>query len=259
MSRSVKDPMFLLRLDDACPTMDQKQWARFEELFDRYQKKPLVAVIPNNVDLSMRIDPPDPEFWEKVHGWIEKGWRIALHGNDHRYITKESGFLPLNRKSEFAGLPLEEQRTKIRQGYRTLLEHGITPDIWVAPSHSFDHNTLVALQEETPIRIISDGLARTPYTRFGFTWIPQQLWSGRRVGSGVWTICLHPNTTSDTAFEKLERFLEQNHSHVFSWHDLPPASREYGMQDRVFFHAFFFVQFLKKVYTWLRSVVVRQA
>lgn len=35
--------------------------------------------------------------------------------------------------------------------------HGIDPTVWIAPAHSFDKNTLIALKLETNIRIISDG------------------------------------------------------------------------------------------------------
>ena len=44
--------------------------------------------------------------------------------------------------SEFAGLPLEEQRTKLTQGWRSLLARECVADVWVAPAHSFDENTV---------------------------------------------------------------------------------------------------------------------
>jgi predicted deacetylase len=243
---------YLLRLDDACPTMDSGQWQRFEDLFDRYQVKPLVAVIPENRDPKMEIDSPDPNFWQTVDRWIGKGWRIALHGYDHVYVTKESGLVPHNKKSEFAGLPYEVQQQKIRRGYEILRDHGVTPEIWVAPSHTFDDNTLIALKEETEIRIISDGLARTPFLWKGFAWIPQQLWRGRFVGSGLWTICLHPNTTSEAEFKRLEGFLAQRSTDVVSWSEISLPSRTRNVWDWLFHRWFFVLRFLKRIYSWLR-------
>lgn len=246
------DPRYLLRMDDACPTMDRSQWRRFEDLFDRFNVKPLVAVIPDNHDPSMEIDPADPLFWNTVKGWIEKGWRVALHGHDHVYVTKEGGLVPHNKKSEFAGLPYEIQREKIRKGYAILRDHGIDADVWVAPSHTFDDATLTALREETQIRIISDGLARTPFLWKGFAWIPQQLWRGRSVGSGLWTICLHPNTTTERDFDRLQRFLEKHSDQVVSWQEIPIPTRERSLGDRVFHRWFFVLRCLKKVHACLR-------
>jgi hypothetical protein len=237
--------------------MDHSRWRRIEELLDRFGIKPLVAVIPDNKDPKMKIATPDSSFWvETVPRWASKGWRFALHGEDHVYTTHQGGLVPINRKSEFAGLPLDRQREKIRRGYQKLVQLGVEPDIWVAPSHTFDRNTLIALMDETPIRIVSDGLARTPFTRFGFGWIPQQLWRGRRVGSGVWTICLHPNSMGDKEFERFVRFIDRYQPEIRDWNEIDIPTRPYGFRDLLFFYAFFTVRFAKEVIGWLRRHVV---
>ena len=41
---------YLIRLDDACETMDLNKWLRMESLLSKYNVKPLIAVIPNNED-----------------------------------------------------------------------------------------------------------------------------------------------------------------------------------------------------------------
>jgi predicted deacetylase len=193
--RKLVEPSYIIRLDDACPTSNLEKWDCIEALLDKYKIKPIVAVIPDNKDKELLArDVFDTQFWSRVHRWVNKGWFIALHGYTHEYSTKKRGIVPLNTYSEFAGVPISIQREKIRKGYNILLENGIKSKIWVAPAHSFDKNTLRVLHDETEIRIISDGLAMYPYNRYGFLWIPQQLWSFQKREQGVWTICLHPDT-----------------------------------------------------------------
>lgn len=203
---------YLIRLDDACPTMNRTMWGRMEEILDRYEIRPLVGVIPHNEDPSQEIDPVDQNFWYIVRQWKEKGWMIALHGYNHCYMSN-GGLKCLNpmwERSEFAGLPLEVQQEKIRKGYTVMKENGIDPICFFAPSHTFDANTLEALRRETNIRIISDTIGRYPYWKDDFVFIPQL--TGHCVEmplSGIYTFCFHPNTMDDKAFEKFEDFLKR--------------------------------------------------
>lgn len=54
---------YLIRLDDACPTMNSRKWQRMEDILDRYDVKPMVGVIPANNDPKQMIDSPDGKFW----------------------------------------------------------------------------------------------------------------------------------------------------------------------------------------------------
>lgn len=47
-------------------------------------------------------------------------------------------------------------------GVAVMREYGINLKYFSALSHTFDENTLVALQEESDIRIISDTIATRP-------------------------------------------------------------------------------------------------
>ena len=126
---------YLIRLDDACPYMDRVKWQRMENILDKYGVKPLVGIIPANADLKTMIDPDDNNFWVKAHSWVKKGWSIALHGYDHVCISDDGmkGLNPFWRRSEFAGLSLELQREKIRNGYAVLKEQGFEPKYFFAP------------------------------------------------------------------------------------------------------------------------------
>ena len=44
---------YLIRMDDACPTLKSSNWDYLESLFDDLNIKPIVAVIPDNVDESL--------------------------------------------------------------------------------------------------------------------------------------------------------------------------------------------------------------
>ena len=208
---------YLLRLDDASDYMDLSNWERMEKLLDQYGVKPIFGIIPSNQDESLLSKyEQNPVFWDLVQGWIKKGWTPAMHGYEHRYVTTDGGINPVNKRSEFAGLPYEEQAQKIRSGYQILKDHGIEPSIFFAPSHTFDENTLLALQQETPIRIVSDTVAWNIYKKGEFWFFPQQSGSVRKLPFKTVTFCYHPNTMSEKAFEQLEKFLKVNEFTPFS-------------------------------------------
>jgi predicted deacetylase len=123
---------YLIRLDDACPTMDKVKWGRMEELLNRYCIAPMVGVIPHNEDPMLECEPEDKDFWNKVLSWDQRGWKIALHGYNHCYSSNNGmkGLNPMWNRSEFAGLPLEEQCEKVRKGVAILREHGVNPDFF---------------------------------------------------------------------------------------------------------------------------------
>ena len=166
---------YLIRLDDACPTMDQAKWQRMFDILDQYGVRPMVGIIPHNEDPKQEIDAPDEEFWNKAKLWQQKGYAIALHGYNHCYISDQGlkGLNPLWSRSEFAGVPYDVQKQKIRDGFKILLSNGVKPKYFFAPSHTFDENTLKALKECTDIRIISDTIATKPYKRGDFVFLPQ--------------------------------------------------------------------------------------
>lgn len=240
---------YLIRLDDACPTMDAAKWQRMEDLLDAYRVKPMVGIIPNCQDPQLMLDESDPHFWEKAFLWQEKGWAIAMHGYDHCYISDKgmSGLNPMWERSEFAGVPLEKQREKIRDGIQILKAKGIHPKSFFAPSHTFDNNTLIALREESDIRIISDTIGRYPYHDSDFWLIPQIVGHCvKMLVSGIYTFCFHPNMMADAAFEELEKFL---HSYAdsfvsFDQIDLYKYGKK-GMIDRLISNSFFFYRKLK--------------
>lgn len=208
---------YILRLDDVSEYMDLEKWGRMEKLLDKYGIKPIFGIIPKNADKSLISKYEKNEnFWNQMHSWIDKGWTPAMHGYEHRYVTKDGGINPVNKRSEFAGLPYEVQAEKIRKGYQILDEQEINPEIFFAPSHTFDENTLKAIKTETPIRIISDTVAWDVYKKGDFWFVPQQSGSVRRLPFKTVTFCYHPNTMSEKAYEELEMFLKVHRGSFFN-------------------------------------------
>lgn len=214
---------YLIRLDDACPTMDTKKWQRMEDILDAHGVRPMVGVIPDNNDPKQMINSADNGFWSKCKTWERKGWEIALHGYDHCFISDKgmSGLNPLWARSEFAGVSLEKQKEKIRKGVAKLRTNGIEPKIFFAPAHTYDDNTLQALREESNIRIISDTIATKPYRKGDFVFIPQL--GGHCVEikiPGTYTFCLHPSTMTETNFETIEFFLQAHKDEMLGFDEL---------------------------------------
>jgi predicted deacetylase len=194
---------YLVRFDDVCPTMDHRTWAAIERLLVELDVRPIVSIVPDNRDPALMVAGSDPAFWDRVRAWDARGWTIAMHGYQHRYVTDQPGLIGLNRYSEFAGLSREEQEDKLRSGLQVFAREGVDPTVWVAPAHSFD-GTTVELLHELGVRIISDGLFPLPHVdRRGMLWIPQQLWRFYPAFAGVWTVCVHPNTLGERGLERL--------------------------------------------------------
>jgi predicted deacetylase len=184
---------YLVRFDDICPTMNWRIWPAMEAALEEFNVRPLLAVVPDNRDPVLQVDPPRTDFWDCVRGWRRRGWTIAMHGYQHRYVTRARGLVGINNYSEFAGLPSEEQEEKIRRGREIFQKEGLEPRIFIAPAHSFDAATLAALLRQD-FRVLSDGFTRYPYiSPEGIFWIPQQLWDFTPKAKGVWTVCIHHN------------------------------------------------------------------
>jgi hypothetical protein len=199
---------YLLRFDDLCPTMDGARWRMFLPLMERYGIKPILAVVPDNQDASLQADVADPKFWEQMSLLEAGGATIGLHGYQHVCVADGWSLMPLHRQTEFAGVPRDCQLAWVRAGLAILHGHGLDPKIWVAPRHGFDRVTLEVLRE-VGIGLVSDGFAERPYFDYGVTWIPQQLWMPVAKESGLWTICLHPNSATDETVRRLEDFVSR--------------------------------------------------
>lgn len=193
------------RLDDITADMDWEKFERVRALFDRYQVRPLLGVVPCNQDPKLKRGAERADFYDCLKTLRASGWTIAQHGYQHRYETASSGMLGLKKASEFAGLSLERQREKLKKGKAILRRHGLETDIFMAPGHTYDARTLQALKE-TGFRYVTDGYADWSYRRKGLIFLPCRSSHFVRV-RGMDTICLHTNEMQEEDFAELERTL----------------------------------------------------
>jgi predicted deacetylase len=228
-------PLYLIRFDDVCPSMNWKAWEKIEKLLIKYSIKPILAVVPDNRDPALNVDTVNTDFWCRVKEWQARGYTIALHGHNHVYVNKNSGLLRLNARSEFAGLDRSSQTKKIDSALRIFSNYGVSADAWVAPSHSFDAITLDVLRE-FGITIVSDGLSRWPYRDSkGTFWIPQQIWEFGPQKEGVWTVCYHHNSWSDERIMRFDGLLDTYGNKIISVKEVLKryAERRMTLFDRV--------------------------
>ena len=209
---------YILRLDDACEYMNKPNWERIEAICEKYDIKPLVGIIPKCTDKDITKFDYNEYFWKKMlNRWLKKGWEVALHGYNHVFHTKSGGINPVNYRSEFAGLSYEIQKEKIELGYLELKEKGLMPKVFFAPAHTYDKNTIAALKEVTPIRIISDTPATNIYSKYGITFVPQISGRVRKLPFKYVTFCYHPNNMVEKDFVELERFIKVNNKKFISF------------------------------------------
>lgn len=239
--------MYLLRLDDAAPYWDEKKWGRMYNICKEYGIKPIIAIIPHCEDIKLQKYTYDEDFLETIKKYTDEGWTPALHGYNHVMSSFSGGINPVNNRSEFAGVSLDEQRKKIELGYKILESWGIFPKVFVAPAHTFDENTLVALREKTNIRIISDTIANDIYSRDEFFFIPQQTGQVREIQTKITTFCYHPNTTSEDEFVKLEKFLKKHSSKFVSFDDIELKSRKKSVYDELLSKIYFIRKNLMRI------------
>jgi hypothetical protein len=248
---------YLIRLDDLCPTNDLQKWERFFKLFDRYEIKPIIAVIPDNQDPKLNACGSfNPDYWQMVRQLQNKGYTIGMHGFEHRYQNKNSGLFKLNKRSEFAGLALHTQEAKIKAAVKIFKRENVQASLFIAPAHTFDTNTLIALVRNSEIQTISDGLLKSPYTRLGFRWIPVQLPEATVKANNTWTFNYHPETCSDEAFYKLEEFIAKYHTRFVSISDL--NYKTYTLMDYLTEQYFIYMRltkdFIKDIIAHFRGI-----
>lgn len=209
---------YLVRFDDICPTMNWSIWQQVEQTLCAHGVRPMLAVVPDNKDPDLQVEPPRPDFWEWLREKYGQGWTIGVHGYQHLYETEDAGLLGVNARSEFAGLPLERQHEKIAKALAIFHQQGIRLQVFVAPAHSFDRSTLVALQNNG-IGVISDGFFLKPVRWLEMVSIPQQMWQFRAMPFGVWTICCHHNRFSERDLQRFARDVARFASAIISVED----------------------------------------
>ena len=208
---------YIIRLDDACPTMNHENWNRIELILNQHNIKPIVGVIPDNKDPDFHWE-EDSNFWEHVQKWQEAGWCIALHGLHHKYrISSRKNYFQKSHsnKTEFADIPLEEQKKMILRGIEIMKLHNIYPLCFYAPSHTFDANTVMALHDMN-VPFVSDGYALYPYKKLEMTFLPSICNGPFFIPFGICTYVFHPSFMREKSFISFENFVNSYEKYIIT-------------------------------------------
>lgn len=197
-----------IRMDDITADMNWVNFLKLKEIFDRYGIKPLLGVVPDCQDELLHCCESREDFWGLLKELQRDGWVLAQHGCYHQYTTKKGGLFPLNCFSEYAGVPYEKQKEQIAHGRRLLLEKGIRADIFMAPGHTYDKNTLKALKE-CGFTHVTDGFGKAPYIREGLTFLPiaEKKSACFESGEGYTTLVIHANGMKESEIRWYEEMI----------------------------------------------------
>jgi len=227
---------YIIRLDDACHQMPIKKWEKFEAFFVKNGIKPIVGVVPDNKDKKLGNE-YDHDLWLKVKKWDNLGWSIALHGLNHllKPIKQSNSFFGFGKKSEFVGLSKKQQSKIISKSLSIFNSNNIEPKLFMAPSHTFDQITLKCLKEFSSIKLITDGFSFRPFIKDDFIFLPQQLWSVKKMPLGLFTICIHPTTMNEAEIELLLNEIKSISNNIISIDDLNfKKIKKYNFVDFLF-------------------------
>ena len=210
---------FLIRLDDIAENMDWGMMERASNLFDKFNIKPILGIIPNNKDPELLNYPKkNIEFWDQVRAWKQKGWEIAMHGNDHVYkqFCKKIDYLKLGGNSEFCNHSYEFQLEKIKSGLNKFKDEKINIRTFFAPNHTFNYNTINALQA-CGVNQVIDGYGIMPYTESNTKFIPQLFYNLIELPFGFQTFQIHLNYLKEEDFIKFSKFIEKNSNKIVDY------------------------------------------
>jgi peptidoglycan/xylan/chitin deacetylase (PgdA/CDA1 family) len=208
----------LLRFDDIAENMNWRLMDKCEELFDIYNIKPVMGVIPNNQDETLKSFPQKQNFWKIIKNWQSKGWEISMHGYNHLYTqdTNYKDYFKYGGKSEFFGETLFNQTDKIKKGLEIFKKNEIRIRSFFAPNHTYDNNTLLALKN-CGINEIIDGYGLKPFTKEKIKFIPQLFFKLFFLPFGLQTTQIHLNEMNDKDFENFKILIEKKHKNIIKY------------------------------------------
>jgi peptidoglycan/xylan/chitin deacetylase (PgdA/CDA1 family) len=182
-----------LRFDDYHQALGVDVWQETLSAYDERGLRGVVAVAPayEGERLSADVVP----FLMDLEA---SGWELAQHGYTHEDVGTGRGGPLYDERSEFAGLPLAEQKRRVGAGRDVLESHGIEPTTFIPPWHEYDRNTVRAVSEQG-FDCINEGRWPLPRTVEGVTLVPTHVpwFTPEMVGVGVVTLVGHPHLEDD--------------------------------------------------------------
>tara|TARA_B100001063_G_C16756870_1_gene553648 strand:+ start:278 stop:1012 length:735 start_codon:yes stop_codon:yes gene_type:complete len=208
----------IIRLDDIAENMNWDLMNKCENLFDNYNIKPLLGVVPNNQDKELLTYEKNTNFWQKVKEWQSKGWEISMHGYSHVYDneTNKKDYFSYGGKSEFFGHSLKEQKKRIREGIKIFNSKGIKIRSFFAPNHTYDLNTFEALKDNK-INFVIDGYGLFPFLENEINFIPQLFYKEIMLPYGIQSTQVHLNYWDYNSFDKFSKFIIKNRKNIITF------------------------------------------
>ncbi len=210
---------YIFRLDDIAPNMKWDMMKRVKNLFDKYNVKPIIGVIPKNEDQDLKKYPICSfDFWKEMKNLSNQGWKIAMHGYEHLYDKhcKKNDYMGYGGRSEFVGHSFETQLNKLSLGLDILKKNKLNVEVFFAPNHTFDNFTIQACKQ-LGFKSIIDGYGLVPYYENEILFIPQLFYKLYSLPFGIQTMQLHINYFDESDFLKLSNFIEKNHKRIISY------------------------------------------
>lgn len=209
-----------IRIDDITCNMDWDRFNKMTAILDKHNICPLIGVIPDNKD-EMLAGSINSDYNNWLQQRISKGWIVAMHGFNHKYVTKKAGCFPLNKFSEYAGLTYEEQFSKIKAGKQLLNDVGVETDIFMAPAHSFDKNTIKSLKQ-CGFKYVTDGFGDMPYERDNMTYLPISFRKAKDINkdNGYTTFVYHVWDMKESDFDSLDKLLTDRRGQFINYGEL---------------------------------------
>ena len=213
-----KNTGVLIRLDDVAENMSWDLMKKSELLFDEYQIKPVLGVIPENKDKELLNYPKKDNFWDQVRIWKNKGWEIAMHGYTHVYdkTSKNDDYFNYGGESEFCGHSLETQLDRIKNGLKKFDDEKIKIRTFFAPNHTYDTNTFVALKK-CGINEVIDGYGLMPYVKNNIKFIPQLFYKVLALPFGIQSTQIHLNYWKQEDLNNFEKFIKKNSKKIITY------------------------------------------
>ena len=208
----------LIRLDDIAENMNWDLMQKLELLFEKYEIKPVLGVIPENKDNELLAYPKKDNFWDQVKIWRNKGWEIAMHGYTHVYdkTCQNDDYFNYGGGSEFSGHSLEIQMLRIKNGLKKFDDEKIKIRTFFAPNHTYDKNTFIALKS-SGINEVVDGYGLMPYIENDIKFIPQLFYKVFLLPFGIQSTQIHLNKWDQKDFDNFKNFIEKNTKKIITY------------------------------------------
>jgi len=208
----------LIRIDDVAENMNWSLMSKCENLFDQFNIKPLLGVIPENRDKELYTYEKKEDFWSRVRDWQKKGWEISMHGFSHVYDqeTNKKDYFSYGGRSEFFGHDYETQALRIENGLKKFKSEKINIRSFFAPNHTYDKNTFAALRK-SGIKNIVDGYGLIPYTENNLNFIPQLFYKEIILPFGIQSTQIHLNYWDENDFNNFKNFISKNSNKIINF------------------------------------------